>query len=109
VVLDSQGPLVFIQENNGPSCGLAHVHLKWDDALHDTTGVTCFDRGSQAGLERGCPAIGRIHHRGSKFIRTNDPQGGLPVTANPNSAGLAGGYGWLFELDDGAPRDLNIS
>ena len=53
-------------------------------------------------------AIGRIRHIGSLFDSFHDPTGGLPVTANSDVAGLAGGFGWLLQLDDGPPKDLKI-
>jgi hypothetical protein len=113
VVLDEQGPLVFIQKDNGPARGLAHIHLEWDEALHATVGTTaCVNGGSfSSGVWIGpyCPPVGHIRHLGSMFDSTNDPEGGLPVTANPDITGLAGGYGWLLDLDGGAPHTLQIS
>jgi hypothetical protein len=109
VVLDEQGPLTFIQKNNGPARGLAHVHLEWDEALHDTVGNTqCVD-GRSVSSGPDCPPVGRIRHLGSKFESINDPEGGLPVTANADIVGIAGGYGWLLDLDGGAPHTLQIS
>jgi hypothetical protein len=58
-----------------------------------------------------CPAVGYIRHLGYKFSQAQNASivPGLPVTANPDIVGPVGGFGWLLELDAGAPRDLNIS
>jgi len=107
--MDEQGPLSFIKMNAGPARGLAHIRLEWDEALHSTVGGsdTCNNGGS--GITQGCPAIGHIRHLGSRFDSTNDPEGGLPVTLQPEIVGLAGGFGWLLSLDGGAPHTLKIS
>ena len=106
VVPDVQAPLYFIQKNNGPARGLAHIHLSWDESLHSTVDITSCGNG---GGILDCLAVGRIRHLGSKFNSLNDPQGGLPITANADMAGLVGGYGWLLKLNEGAPHTLNIT
>eukprot|EP00934_Nitzschia_sp_Nitz4_P002884 Nitzschia sp. Nitz4//scaffold35_size145790//102540//106801//NITZ4_003043-RA/size145790-augustus-gene-0.122-mRNA-1//1//CDS//3329549163//2874//frame0 len=108
---DEQGPLDFVKKNNGPARGLAHIRLEWDEDLHNTVGSTsCTNGATYINGERvQCPAVGRIRHLGTRFNIDNDPTGGLPVTAQPEIVGLSGGYGWLLELDGGAPHTLQIS
>ena len=112
VVHDEQAPLEFIKKNDGPARGLAHIRLEWDDALHDTVGGSACVNGrtfdGDVDLGPACDAVGRIRHVGPMFDSSSDPVGGLPITANPNVAGLAGGYGWLLSLDQGAPNTLKI-
>ena len=112
VVQDVQAPLHFIKKNGGQGRGMAHIKLNWDDSLHDTVGDTSCTNGprydSNGNLIR-CDAVGRIRHLGPMYDLTNDPVGGLPVTAGADIAGLAGGYGWLLELDGGSPHTLQIS
>lgn len=55
-----------------------------------------------------CPPIGKIRHLGSLFNSTNDETGGLPITANAEVVGLTGGFGWVLQLDDGSPKQLEI-
>jgi hypothetical protein len=107
--MDEQAPLSFVKKNAGPARGLAHFRLEWDDALHDTVGGRDTCRNGGSGITEECPAVGRIRHLGSRFDVANDPEGGLPVTPQPEIVGLAGGFGWLLTLDDGAPHTLNIS
>jgi len=110
VVMDEQGPVCFINKNAGPARGFAHIRLDWDEALHDTVGDeggACLNGGT--GITQDCPAVGHIRHLGTKFNSANDPEGGLPVTAQPEIVGLAGGFGWLLSLDGGAPHTLKIS
>jgi len=102
---DVQGPVVFVQQNNGPSRGLAHIRLEWDAALHSTVGSTACVNGRSANSGPYCPPHGYIRHLGKRFSGDN----GLPVTAQPEVVGLAGGYGWLLTLDEGAPKELKIS
>ena len=42
------------------------------------------------------------------FDISNDPSGGLPITANSEVAGPVGGFGWALSLNDGAPKNLRI-
>ena len=100
-VVDEQGPLTFIRQNNGPERGVAHFHLEWDDALHSQVGGSICGNGNGA----PCPAVGYIRHMGPRF--SSDP--GLPVTANADIAGLAGGFGWYLSLLNGAPRQMSFS
>ena len=101
--------MAFIRKDAGPARGLAHIRLEWDDSLHDTVGGgdTCRNGGS--GLTNDCPAVGRIRHLGTRFNPAHDPEGGLPVTLQPEIVGLAGGFGWLLSLDGGAPHTLTIT
>lgn len=111
VFQDEQAPLNFIKKNNGPARGLAHIRLEWDADLHNTVGSTsCTNGAMYVGGERVlCPAVGHIRHLGTMFDESNDPIKGLPVTAQAEIAGLTGGFGWLLELDGGAPHTLSIS
>lgn len=102
---DPQGPLVFVKKNQGPARGLAHVRLEWDEKLHDTVGSTDCVNGRDFGALPLCAAKGYIRHLGGRFSSDN----GLPVTAQPEIVGLAGGFGWLLKLNDGAPKELKIS
>ena len=105
--MDAQAPLSFIKQNLGPERQLGHIRLSWDTELHSQVGsVYC---GNGNGLP--CPAVGYIRHLGYKFSQAQNASivPGLPVTANPDIVGPVGGFGWLLELDAGAPRDLNIS
>jgi len=109
VVDDPDGPLVFIKKNNGPERGLGHIRLRFDDSLHDTVGVSaCMNGPKEQNGVRLCPAIGRIRHLGPLFDSTNDPLGGLPVTAASEVAGPVGGFGWTLSLDNGSPADIRI-
>jgi len=104
VLHDDQGPLEFIRQNDGPNRGLAHIRLAWDDALHSKVGKTeCTNNYPH----RACPAVGKIRHYGPMYKSAGD--NGLPVTAQPDIVGLAGGYGWLLRINKGAPRDLKIT
>ena len=112
VVDDPDGPLTFIKVNNGQERALGHLRFRFDDALHNTVGTTaCFNgpKGtSVGGAHTDCPAIGRIRHLGTRFDLTNDPSGGLPITANSEVAGVTGGFGWMMQLDAGSPKTLRI-
>mmetsp|Transcript_11766 Transcript_11766/g.14644 ORF Transcript_11766/g.14644 Transcript_11766/m.14644 type:complete len:1149 (-) Transcript_11766:779-4225(-) len=98
VVHDEQGPLNFIKKTRKRDIG--HIRLAFDITEHDQVGSSICGNGSGA----ECPALGYIKHFGSMFA--NDL--GLPVTANPDVAGLTGGYGWLLSLNNGAPRTLKL-
>ena len=54
-----------------------------------------------------CLAWGYIRHLGAKFQAATDD--GLPIGAQPDIVGLAGGYGWLLTLNEGAPKMINIT
>lgn len=101
VLFDPQGPLTMIRQDDGPERNLAHVHLEWDDSLHNQVGSSICGNGS--GVD--CPYVGLLRHRGPLFKTA----GGLPVTAPGDVAGLTGGYGWYLSLDDGAPVLLKLS
>lgn len=104
--MDEQGPLTFVRRHDGPSRGLGHIRLEWDQALHDTVGVTqCFNGRWDDIDADSCPTIGHVRHLGRKY----QDDAGLPLTANPDIAGLTGGYGWLVSLDRGSPHTLKIS
>jgi hypothetical protein len=105
VVYDPQGPLRFIAvqpKANAPKRGLGHIGMSWDLAVHDQVGKTTCGNGNQA----PCPDLGYIRHAGKKFSGTKT---GNPVTARGEIAGPVGGYGWILELNGGAPRNMNFS
>ena len=77
--------------------------------MHSTVGDDNTCRNGGSGIDNDCPAVGHIRHLGSLFDVSNDPEGGLPVTIQPEIVGLAGGFGWLLSLDGGAPHTLRIS
>jgi len=103
VILETnRDPLYFIPKIGSRS--LAHIRLEWDASLHSTVGVTqCFNGGNAF-----CPHLGFIRHLGAAFNSTNDNEEGLPITAQPEVVGLAGGYGWFFKLTEGSPTNLVI-
>jgi len=106
VVHDEQGPLQFIKINNGPTRGLGHIRLAWDDDLHARVGRTeCTNNYPY----KACPPVGRIRHYGPMFDSSADKLGGLSVHANPDIVGPVGGFGWLLRLNNGAPRKLKIN
>lgn len=103
MVNDEQGPLKFVRKNGGPQRELAHLRLKWDDNLHNQVGRTICSNGR--GLP--CNPEGYIRHLGRKFSPiSGGASRGLVITANPDITGLSGGFGWLIELNRGAPRSL---
>ena len=100
-VHDTQGPLTFINSLDGPERGLAHVRMEWDNSLHNQVGgALCVNGGSNP-----CPPVGSIRHRGERFVADD----GMPVTANAEIAGLAGGFGWFLDISAGAPREIRFS
>ena len=106
VVFDPQGPLRFIKKNNGPNRGIGSLSLTWDAALEAQVGVTVCLNGDPG----PCPVLGYLRHAGYKFSPTvSTATKGLPVTANADIVGPIGGYGWILNMDGGAPRDLNIT
>lgn len=48
------------------------------------------------------------HNRGTRFDLTNDPLGGLAITANSEVAGPTGGFAWMMQLNEGSPKNLRI-
>ena len=55
--------------------------------------------------------LGFVRHLGHKFSPLLNPStvnNGLPVTANPEVASPAGGYGWILSLNQTAPRSLEL-
>ena len=89
---------------------VGHIRLTWDSKLHSQVGKTRCGPGESA---KRCPAVGYIRHLGHKFSAEKNKSKlasrGLPITANPNVVGMTGGFGWLFQLQRGAPRHLHIS
>jgi len=100
VVDDEQGPLKFYRLSTGPERGLGHIKMFFDRAQHDQSGGSICTNGGGG----PCPALGYIRHLGERF--ESDP--GLPVTAEADVAGPVGGFGWLLELNEGAPKELEI-
>lgn len=104
VVYDPQGPLRFIKQNKGPSRGVGHFVMKWDDVLHKTVGRTnCGNGGPQP-----CPVVGYVRHLGSRFSPVNGASQGLPITANSDVVGPVGGFGWFVTFKEGAPRQVKF-
>ena len=125
VVNDPEAPLSFIKVNDGLERGLGHIRLRWKDEIHNSVGksglkaCTTDDNWQNCGSclngqkvdDTGnpyCPVLGRIRHIGSKFDLSQDPTGGLPITANAEVAGPVGGFAWLLQLQDGPPKNLKI-
>jgi hypothetical protein len=102
--MDIQAPLALIREDQGPARGLAHIRLEWDNILHETVGISTCPNGRPTTGGLPCDSHGYVRHLGERF--SSDL--GLPVTAQPEIVGLAGGYGWLLSLDEGAPKELKI-
>jgi hypothetical protein len=100
---DEQGPLWFIKKNDGPSRGLGHMKLFFDKAMHDQAGkAVCTGSGVP---DNPCPYLESIRHMGHKY----EDDAGLPVTANPDVAGLVvGGFSWLLKFGEGSPVELLI-
>ena len=105
---DSHGPLVFVKKENGASRALGHIKLLWDYSLHATVGNQICSNGrvDGSGLAIPCDTLGYLRHFGPKFLSTSDA---LPVTAASDFSGLTGGYGWLFSLDKGPPKSLDVT
>ena len=105
-IFDEQGPVRFIHKNGGPNRAVGHVHFSWDKALHAKTGIEYCLNGDPG----PCPIEGYMRHLGHKFSPTHsNVSKGMPVASNPDTVGPIGGFGWVFALDGGAPRDLNMS
>lgn len=107
VYIDSQGPLSFVKQNTGPERMVVHLNLKYDPGLYTNVGrLYCANDGSKP-----CPILGRIRHLGHMFSPRKNPgfaDQSLPITANPSYVGLAGGFGWLVNIDQGPPKQLII-
>lgn len=99
VVDDPHGPLKFINKENGLHRSIGHLRIKFDESVHSKVGTDfCLNGGGE------CNALGYIKHFGEYF----ESDQGLLVTANPDIAGPTGGFGWLFTLNQGAPKALKI-
>jgi len=98
---DPQGPLIFIKKNNGPRRYIGYIQLSFDRVLHNKVGNGLCGNGDNT----PCPPVGHMKHFGPLFANNT----GLPVTANPAITGPIGGYGWLLQLSQGAPRVLNLT
>ena len=120
VIQDTQGPMVFILQNNGPARGLGHINLEWDHRPNDPITNEAVSIHKRIGQPYGdcsngnsfnstaytpCATRGYIKHIGPYF----DGDRGLPVAAKAEVAGMIGGFGWIFALDDGAPVELKIN
>jgi hypothetical protein len=105
VVYDPQGPLRFItiQPRPGaPKRGLGHVAMEWDTARHQEVGITTCGNGDGS----PCPTLGYVRHAGKLF---SGSKVGNPITARGEMVGAVSGYGWILELDGGAPRSINFT
>lgn len=90
----------FIPVNRGPERGLGHVRMSWDTPIHREVGIaSCGNGGGQP-----CPSLGHVKHIGKLF--ENEP--GIPVTATGSIVGPVGGFGWMLELNLGAPRHIKF-
>ena len=106
VVYDPQGPLRFISiqpRTAAPMRGLGHIAMFWDEAKHKEVGGTTCGNGNE---KRPCTTLGYIRHAGKKFSGTKV---GNPVTARGEIVGAVGGYGWILELNSGAPREIKFN
>ena len=75
--------------------------MVFDQALADSIGSSACGNGQEGIL---CEPIGYMKHLGGRF----EDDEGLPVTANAEFAGPTGGFGWRFEVFDGAPKSIKI-
>ena len=101
---EPQGPLRFIVAQpkvGAPVRSLGHFNIFWDAAEQNKVGESVCGNGSGV----PCPALGYIRHAGKKF---SSPGTGLPVTARGDIVGAVGGFGWILELNGGAPRNVRI-
>lgn len=104
VVYDPQGPLRFIATQprvGAPVRGLGHISILWDQTQHDQVGQSICGNGNG----KPCPALGFFRHAGKRFSVSGT---GLAVTARGDIVGPVGGFGWILELDGGAPRNVRI-
>jgi len=99
-VHDDQGPLEFVPQFK--ERGLAHIHVDWDVAYNSQVGQSACGNGERPAYP--CPALGYIKHKGARFAGDL----GLPVTANGDIVGLAGGFGWYLEFLDGVPKEILV-
>merc|ERR1712157_347249 len=100
VIHDPHGPLKFIKKNDGPERGIGFIYMTWDNSQHNKVGSSVCGNGNSI----PCPALGYMKHLGPMFHSDK----GLPITANPYVAGPTWGFGWLLELNDGAPHSLKL-
>jgi hypothetical protein len=103
---DPQGPLRFIDiqpKAGAPLRGLGHVRLSWDESQHNQVGQSLCGNGNN----RPCPPLGYVRHAGRRLSNTVNKTG-LAITARGELVGPVGGYAWIVELDQGAPRNLRI-
>jgi hypothetical protein len=112
---DPQGPLRFIDiqpKAGAPLRGLGHVKLSWDKSQHSEVGKSLCGNGNND----PCPSLGFVRHAGKKFSEKHGLVGrifgdkhGLAMTAVGEIVGPVNGYGWIVELNKGAPRNLRIT
>jgi hypothetical protein len=103
---DPQGPLRFIDiqpKAGAPLRGLGHARLSWDASQHNQVGQSLCGNGNN----RPCPPLGYVRHVGRRFSNTVNKTG-LAITARGELVGPVGGYAWIVELNQGAPRNLRI-
>ncbi|CAB9506538.1 G8 domain-containing protein DDB [Seminavis robusta] len=102
VVYDPQGPLRFVRQQR--ERGIGHISLSWAGLIHDQVGDELCGNGNGA----SCPRVGTIRHMGPKFSPHAGNAEAMVVTANADIVGPVGGFGWLLELDEGAPKTLRV-
>lgn len=106
VVFDPQGPLRFIKQTNGPQRGLGHIRMEWDYAVNSQVGGSVCSNGNTS---IPCPTLGYMRHLGLKFSPSfSGAQPGMPVNAGGNIVGPVGGFGWLLQLNAGAPKTITF-
>lgn len=81
--------------------------MAWDESLHSQVSKTgiCFRDAAD------CPIEGYVRHLGKRFTPKPDNRKtfGMPLTASAEIVGLSGGYGWYFEFNRGAPKEITFS
>lgn len=102
VLYDAQAPLRFIKKNNGPQREMAYTEIMWDMSLHNQSGKTLCTEGIP------CPAEGYVRHAGKKFTPSSSVTPGMPLTARSNVNGLSGGFGWIVDFNNTAPRHIDF-
>ena len=106
VVYDPQGPLRFIKQTNGPQRGLGHIKMQWDDSVNNQVGGSVCSNGDPS---VACPTLGYMRHLGHKFSPSiSGALPGMPVNAGGNIVGPVGGFGWLLNLNAGAPKSITF-
>ena len=69
VVMDTQAPLAFIRQGDGPARGLAHVRLEWDGDYGEVGSTICGNgrtfNSTSGQFEPLCETVGYIRHLGS--------------------------------------------